>query len=698
MRIITRILNKTYVITVVLLINIQLVASQEQITSSPAAWVDEDQITYQINRYNEVAESGPVRGQTIYYYKCWVCHNSFAEDAGPPLKGLFERPVLISGQPVSEQTVAAKIKSGGPKMPGFLALTDVDMADLLAYLRSDECCWDNGEETPLNPRYTAGSNPWLGPMGLQGGPRGEVRAVSGQLLEGMKVQLIAPNGIRTTVFTDAGGQYEFPEMQTGAYTLRIATPIPYQAYRQEGVRVEGTSRLPEIVLTSVPEPDVGAKALPGALPPTPEIISQLSGAEMLWNLPGTGQEKATFARGCGLACHTFQQVLRNRFDEHGWRAMADRMLGYAQSILFFRRPGGYGHAEGEKDAEMIIKWLAKVRGPDSQDMPLRQFPRPRGASTRVIITEYELPRRLLGIHDAWGDAKGNIWYTSHRTAYAGVLDPRTGIITEHKMPPSPGLMPGTHSVKVDNERGYAWFSENWARRYSRLDMATGEIRAFSPGMVTGNFGLAPDGSIWGDMDDDKLIARMDPLTGEVTNTYPLKNPLPYQHAVSADGHFWAGGSRPTTGANTAMMLDIRNGKMYETNSGDIVHSAAKGEFEPDGDNAWFGGRDGVLMELVNEIDEGRGVHIRTYVPPTPYYPYTMFYTAMPAKNGEVWAGVMHGRGFVRYNKNTDKWTVYENAEPSALSRNTWIDNSTDPVSVWYTDFHTGLIVRIQPRE
>ena len=104
----------------------------------------------------------------------------------------------------------------------------------------------------------------------------------------------------------------------------------------------------------------------------------------------------------------------------------------------------------------------------------------------------------------------------------------------------------------------------------------------------------------------------------------------------------------------------------------------------------------MLAEIVNEIDEKKGVHIRTYQPPTPYYPYTMFYTAVPDKNGEVWGGVLQGRGFVRYNSRTERWTVYENAEPSALARYIWIDNATTPVRVWYADFHTGLIVRIQP--
>jgi len=42
--------------------------------------------------------------------------------------------------------------------------------------------------------------------------------------------------------------------------------------------------------------------------------------------------------------------------------------------------------------------------------------------------------------------------------------------------------------------------------------------------------------------------------------------------------------------------------------------------------------------------------------------------------------------------------VYDNPEPSALSRHAWIDESTKIPTVWYPDYHTGCIVRIQPLE
>ena len=78
--------------------------------------------------------------------------------------------------------------------------------------------------------------------------------------------------------------------------------------------------------------------------------------------------------------------------------------------------------------------------------------------------------------------------------------------------------------------------------------------------------------------------------------------------------------------------------------------------------------------------------------------YSDFYDAMPDKHGEVWAGEMHGRDIVRFDPRTERWRVYEMPEQFAHDRRTWIDNSTDPISLWYIDSSGGYFVRIHPLE
>ncbi|HVB33104.1 MAG TPA: carboxypeptidase regulatory-like domain-containing protein [Patescibacteria group bacterium] len=669
-------------------------------SSRAGALVDRYQKTFIIDNYDEAAKSGPERGENIYVFKCWMCHNEYAK-TGPPLKNLFQQSELFSGKPVNDATVAAQIKNGGPGMPSFgTDMTGADIADLVSYLRSGKCCYE-GDNPLRNPRYAAKETPWPVPTGLTGGVRGLVRSAGESALEGIKVQLIEPNGVRVTVMTDENGRYEFPLMKTGSYTLRIATPAPYRPYVREGVRIDGHAMLDDIVLER--DPKAGAGTLPSALPPVPAIESQMSGSEILWNLAGTNEQKFTFARTCGAGCHSFQQIFRNRFDERSWRIIVDRMTGYmGNSLIVPRRPmTGKAAIAFAQEKDRVIRWLSEVRGPESKDAPVHLYPRSSGSSTRVVITEYPLPRTSMSPHDVFGDGKGNIWFTSHKTRYAGVLDPRTGIIKEYKMPLVPGALPGTHGVRVDKQ-GNVWLAEVWAHVLVRLNPRTGKMKQFPikatvPINAVGisNFALGPDASIWYN-EVHGQIQEISPKTGKVVRRFFLKkNPNPYEDEVSADGRFWAGGSPVGNGLDYGEILDIRTGKMYELNSGDRVHSAARGSFDPF-DNAWFGGRDGVLMEIVNQIGQGKGAHIRTFVPPTPYFPYTQFYSAGPDRNGYVWAGQLHGLGFVRLDPRTGQWWEYDNPEPSAFARNTWVDDSTTPVTVWYVDFFTGYITRIQP--
>jgi virginiamycin B lyase len=471
-------------------------------------------------------------------------------------------------------------------------------------------------------------------------------------------------------------------MQAGVYTLRIPTPLVFKPYRRDSVEIDGPTKLDEIVLERVSKTD--------DLPPTPEIESQLSGAELLWNLPGTGVEKATFQRACS-PCHEWQQVLRNRYDERSWGLIVDRMMHYSGTALAIRLKNT---PNPDEDYNTIVKWLAKIRGPEWHDAPLRAFPRPRGGSTRVIVTEYELPRNLLALHDVYGDAKGDIWYTSHKTQYFGKLDPRTGIATEHTVPLTPGGMPGTHHVEVD-KNGIVWLSENWSHNLDRFDPQTGRVTQVHlessvplSAPAFGNFAIDSAGFIWYDLDFQ--VRKLDPQTGKILQHYPLQVNESYASLLSYDGNFWAG-SGPARVGNTAELLDLRTGKWLNLNTGAHMATAKRGGFDPYG-NAWFGGGDGALVEL-----NAKAGRIVEHWPPTAPSPMTDFYEAMPDKNGEVWAGVLHGRQMVRHDPRTEKWTVYQLPEPFAYDRYNWIDASTHPVTVWYVDYD-GYLVRVQPLE
>src|SRR5439155_486429 len=116
---------------------------------------------------------------------------------------------------------------------------------------------------------------------------------------------------------------------------------------------------------------------------------------------------------------TSSGIRSTRYDEAGWRSIVRRMMtGAGSPLINVREPGPQSRGRAgrpiSEELEIVAKWLARVRGPDSKDAPLHYLPPPRGVSTRVVVTEYELPRQLLAPHDVHGDSQGNIWYTAHR--------------------------------------------------------------------------------------------------------------------------------------------------------------------------------------------------------------------------------------------------------------------------------------------
>ncbi len=160
--------------TIILPSEAQAAPQNSQGASTTETHVDGLQRSYRLDSYLVLANEGAARGENIYKYKCWVCHNQYQKD-GPDLKDLYKRSTLMSGAAVDDDAVSAQINNGGPGMPSFrTTLSDRDVADLVSYLRGGTCC--RGEQHPAaNPWYRASTQKWPVQSGLSGGARGTVR-------------------------------------------------------------------------------------------------------------------------------------------------------------------------------------------------------------------------------------------------------------------------------------------------------------------------------------------------------------------------------------------------------------------------------------------------------------------------------------------------------------------------------------------
>jgi streptogramin lyase len=282
-----------------------------------------------------------------------------------------------------------------------------------------------------------------------------------------------------------------------------------------------------------------------------------------------------------------------------------------------------------------------------------------------------------------GDGQGNIWFNSNREPLVGRLDTRTGAVTEFKVPITPNKQTGQHWIDIMKD-GKIIFTETWSSNLAILDPKTGEVQKM-PGMG-GNKSLSPDGFVWGTCGGDS-VCKFDPKTAKPVQKFPMKlSEGTYGNELSRDGRYFGGGTPWQDNFDGLVVADTQSGEVIEAPTPSGWADPSRGGFDPDG-NLWTGGRGGLIS-----VYDRRTKQVRDYVPPTPY---VTFYEAKPDKNGEVWAGAQRGGRIVRLNPKTDEWTEYQFPEPISLDWRTWVDNSTNPVTVWYGE-HNGYLVRIQP--
>ena len=81
---------------------------------------------------------------TLFGRYCGVCHTvsgKWNRIVRVPLGGLFDRSQLVTGQPVTEESVRTLIERGGPTlMPGFrYTLTAEQIGEVIQFLKTARC-------------------------------------------------------------------------------------------------------------------------------------------------------------------------------------------------------------------------------------------------------------------------------------------------------------------------------------------------------------------------------------------------------------------------------------------------------------------------------------------------------------------------------------------------------------------------------
>src|SRR5204863_6776256 len=115
-----------------------------------------------------------------------------------------------------------------------------------------------------------------------------------------------------------------------------------------------------------------------------------------------------------------------------------------------------------------------------QNYALKAAPRPSGRATRVVMTEYELPRpEITEPHDVLVDREGTVWYSDFGDLFLGALDPKTGKVTEHPLPlTKPGAAVGSLDLELDAD-GNPWLAMMYQAAVAKLDKKSGKVTAYA---------------------------------------------------------------------------------------------------------------------------------------------------------------------------------------------------------------------------
>jgi virginiamycin B lyase len=516
---------------------------------------------------------------------------------------------------------------------------------------------------------------------------GQVSSAAEGPMEGVVVTAHKDGSIVSiSVTTDAKGHYAFPEnrLQPGHYSLAIRA-AGYDLSAPAAANVVGEQTA-----------NVDLK-----LAPTKDLADQLTDGEWTMSMPGTDDQKAALLN-C-TSCHTLERIVLSTHNADEWMHVVQRMMGYGavsqpvkpQPMLDRARAGT------PEQYSKLADYLATINlsSVDHWHYQLKTLPRPTGDSTRVIVTEYNMPRATIEPHDILRDKDGNVWYTDFGEMFISKFDPKTLKLTEYPIKDfKPDAPVGLLSLEFDKE-GMLWFDTMYQGSIGMLDPKTGQAKYYPlPAKWNDNrvqlnfvgFRHDVDGKVWTKDVGTGYVYRLDLATGDWQRFHPT-DLLPdaahhhygiYQVISDAQNNLWlAEFSEGYLGKIDAKTLKVT---WYTPPT---PHARLRRmEVRPDGNIV---------------VTEYRGDKVAVFDPKTEKFteyqlpPYTYPYRANFDKNGDIWASTMSTDRVVRMDPKTGQTDQYLMPSDTNM-RTVYVDNTTNPVSFWVGSNHDHAIVHVEP--
>lgn len=328
-------------------------------------------------------------------------------------------------------------------------------------------------------------------------------------MEGVLVKAKRIGGnVTITVVSDAQGRYSFPKdkLNPAQYSLSV-----------KATGYETTDRT--VKLTGNKDTTVDLKLQKVS---TSALVDQLMPAEILRSLPATPEQIRAIS-GCGV-CHGFSRILKSTHNVEEFKSVIVRMRNHTPSASD-THPERLPYRVGPRpEDQSLAEFLASINlsSKPQWGFEFKPFPRPKGLSTKVIITEYDLPRRDGEPHDAVMDSEGMIWYADFVEPILGRLDPKTGQFKEWPLPEiKPGFPLGSLGVAFDPQ-GNPWIARSFQGGVATMDRKTEKVSSFRIPAETDNkfartsfVAVTNDGTVWFDDPLNRMMYILDPKTGKM---------------------------------------------------------------------------------------------------------------------------------------------------------------------------------------
>ncbi|OFW30318.1 MAG: hypothetical protein A3J28_02060 [Acidobacteria bacterium RIFCSPLOWO2_12_FULL_60_22] len=514
-----------------------------------------------------------------------------------------------------------------------------------------------------------------------------------------------------TVASDRQGRYSFPQnrLEPGLYSLNIRAV----GYEIDLVKVE-------VAAEKAATADLKLRR-------TKDLAAQLTDAEWFLSWPGAREAKMPFFRDPTYkhfnGCHTIEEMARSRYTPDGFDTVLQRGAGCDDSAVPPARDDAAATRQDaggttrrnvtdetrepftRKDSEYLSTInLSKV---SKWEYSLKMLPRPAGRATRMVVTEYDLPRAGAQPHDVVMAPDGMIWYADFGKQFIGKLDPKTAKVVEYTVPTiRPGHNTGMNNYQVD-EQGNLWIAMFAQAGLAKFDPKTEKFQVWGlpkelqssvrrTVFVEARYN-AVDGKVWLGGGQEGQNFRVDLKSGnwEVFDEKSHLLDLPKGARAASRPH--ASYSISSDSKNNLYLLDIASeyiikvdaktlkATYYETPT--FNSRVRRGNMDPQ-DRLWFAEHGANKIGMFDTKTE----RFQEWELPTPF---SNPYDAILDKNGDVWTGGMTSDRIARLNPKTGEITSYLMPQNTNVRR-VFVDNSTTPVTFWVGNNNKASIVKVEP--